>query len=277
MIPLCAVCAAPMKSTGRPADVEVWRCPVCGARRSHPVPQGRELTLRYETEHDEGKWGELFETQIPAELARRADLISKLAVRIGSVLDVGCGDGRFLDAARGQGWTTTGLELALPAARAVKVRRHRVAVAEIAAIDHGAAFEAITFWDVLEHVADPLDALGVASILLAKGGLVAATMPNVVGTSSRFAGRGWPYYDFATYGHMHHLSPTHLKRMMERVGLQTAYVETTGSVDLRSMWRGEEGAPEHLGWLLDKASGVLARIAAPLRRGNTILIVGRKP
>ena len=52
------------------------------------------------------------------------------------LLDVGCGDGRFLDAAAAAGWSTMGLELSYSAASALRNRRSML-VGTLAALRAG--------------------------------------------------------------------------------------------------------------------------------------------
>jgi hypothetical protein len=140
-----------------------------------------------------------------------------------------------------------------------------------------AGLGAITFWDVLEHLPDPSAVVADAAELLVPGGLIAASMPNAHGVEALLAGCAWRYHDVAAYGHLVHLGPAQLAMLMERAGLRVVWTETRGSVDLRDL---ASGLPVSLGgpvtWLLDRASGVLARIAEPMRRGNTLLLVARK-
>jgi SAM-dependent methyltransferase len=194
------------------------------------------------------------------------------------VLDVGCGDGRFLDAMARRGWRTLGSEIALPGARLAS-GRHPALVGELAAVSPRPLLDAITFWDVLEHLPDPSRTVREASRRLRGGGVVAASMPNLRGSASLAMGSKWPYYDFVHYGHLHHLSPRHLERLLRDAGMAAVYRETRGSVDLRDAPEAHGLAPPSRAatWVLDRLSGLVARIAEPLGFGNTIVVLGRKP
>jgi SAM-dependent methyltransferase len=95
------------------------------------------------------------------------------------VLDVGCGTGYFLDAGR-QTWDVWGID---PAAEAVAFCRQRglehVSVGSLDRLGDLAfpQFDAVCFFDVLEHLDDDIAALRAAASLLAPGGLVIATVP----------------------------------------------------------------------------------------------------
>ena len=239
------------------------------------LPSARELARRYEREHETGKWAALFGQADPAERRRRAELLARLrpAHAGDRLLDVGCGDGAFLDEAARGGWRPFGLEISRAAAAGV---RHPVLVGGLEAVARDAALAAVTFWDVLEHVPDPAAMLASAVGRLASGGLVAVTMPNAGGTEARMSGGSWRYHDVAVYGHLLHPRPRHVRMLLEGAGLTTVHVETSGSVDLRDrVPDARRGAVQT--WVLDRLSGVVARVAVPLGWGNTMLLVGRKP
>ena len=278
--PRCVVCGSGDTTRWRtPTDVAIWRCRRCGARVTSPAPSLAHLRERYEEEHRSGKWKRLMEHADGAEIERRARVITGLAPRAdgGTLLDVGFGDGRFLEAAGRLGWKTMGTEIALSAASRA-ARGHRRIVGDLDALREGPIFDAITFFDVLEHLREPANMVHQARARLREGGLIVITMPNVRGTASLLAASHWPYYDFGTFGHIHHLSPRHIRELVRRAGFEAVYEETRGSVDMRDLpamygWP----APSRIGaWVCDKASGALARIAEPLGFGNTLFTVARK-
>lgn len=114
--------------------------------------------------------------------ARREILLALLARWVplgGRLLDVGCGTGFLLGAARND-WDVWGLD---PAAEAVAFCRARglehVMQGTVADLGTGKvpAADAVTFFDVLEHLDDDTGALRGAAANLRDGGLVLATVP----------------------------------------------------------------------------------------------------
>lgn len=256
--------------------VRILECEGCGSRFVHPVPAESELRERYQSEHAAGKWEARFsETSPRTEMVRRARLVTTLSKRRGRILDVGCGDGRFLDAIQEEGWRPVGTEIAASAGRLASPR-HSVLVGDISALRSTALFDAITFWDVLEHLANPRAVLFEARQRLRVGGILVISMPNLAGTASLAMRRRWHYYDLESYGHLHHLTPRHLRMLLRGAGLRPIYSETRGSVDLRDLPRLHLSVqpPEILCRVLDKLSGVLARVAEPLGYGNTQIVAG---
>ena len=95
------------------------------------------------------------------------------------ILDVGCGTGYFLDAAR-KDWEVWGID---PAPEAVEFCRKRgldhVRAGSVADLRDPSLpkFDAVCFFDVLEHLDDDLNALRATASILSPGGLVLATVP----------------------------------------------------------------------------------------------------
>jgi hypothetical protein len=147
----------------------------------------------------------------------------------------------------------------------------------------GERFDLITFWDVLEHLPDPRRELGIAAGLLAPGGTVAATFPNVEGmfpklTHRLFAGRGlWEYPELPA--HLYDFSPATAAALFRARGLEPVSRRTMGVPF--SHYMTTSLAPDVLGggvraqairwslWLLHLAVYPVARLA---RRGNAQFI-----
>ena len=257
-------------------DVPIWRCRRCRARQAHPIPDGSALAERYEEEHAAGKWTALFEgDQSAEELERRMAVCGVPNAATGRLIDVGAGDGRFMDVARSHGWRCVGLEIS-PSAAAVIGDRHAVAVGGLEAIRSGSV-DLVTFWDVLEHVPDPDLLVEEAARVLRPGGVIATSMPNLTGVTPWLSGRDWAYYDFGRFGHIHHLGRRHVEDIFRRAGLVIRHSETLGSTDFRDLPFARARVRERpwFGTILDRVSGVVARAAVPTGRGNTLLVVGQ--
>ncbi|MGH2951621.1 MAG: class I SAM-dependent methyltransferase [Solirubrobacterales bacterium] len=115
-----------------------------------------------------------------------------------TLLDVGCGDGRFVNRANAMGWRASGIDVD---ARAVDGSRRRglpVEAAELGDLVHrtpAPRFDAITMSHVVEHLYDPLEALELSRRLLKPGGVIWIATPNVRGLVHRRFGRDWVALD----------------------------------------------------------------------------------
>ncbi len=275
----CPVCEDSRARAFEPrSGPRVWECRCCRARYLFPLPGDRVLRQRYEAEHAAGKWRERFEQADASEVRRRAELVrAHVEAASPRVLDVGAGDGSFLRAAAAAGLEPFGCEIAAAAASTLPLGASFY-VGSLESLREAPLFDAITFWDVLEHMPEPRATLALARTRLRPGGIIGISMPNLRGTASLALGASWPYYDLETYGHLSHLSARHLRMLLANVGMALAYQETRGTVDLRDVPQlrfGRQVGPLTTR-VLDRMSGLLARITEPLGYGSTIIVLGRR-
>lgn len=96
------------------------------------------------------------------------------------LLEVGCGVGAFLVAARHEGWLAEGVDLSEEALKA-SASVHGIPVLhgtlETVNLTHG-AYAALVCWEVMEHLVQPGRFLARARTLLAPGGLFVCSVPN---------------------------------------------------------------------------------------------------
>lgn len=115
--------------------------------------------------------------------------------RTGRLLDVGCASGLFLLEARQSGWNVTGVE---PNEALCQYARENLngegtvqcTTLEMARLVSG--FDAITLWDVLEHVPDPLTFLQLCRSLLRSHGYIFLNVPDLDSWQARILGPRWP-------------------------------------------------------------------------------------
>ncbi len=96
----------------------------------------------------------------------------------GELLDIGCSTGFFLDIAKERGWNTSGLELGIEEASVAENKGHTIHKHSIDNLDSGKLFDAITMWDVLEHIPDGIDQLIKIKDHLNHKGILFFQIPN---------------------------------------------------------------------------------------------------
>jgi SAM-dependent methyltransferase len=142
-------------------------------------------------------------------------------------LDVGCATGALLAALRDRGWEATGVEICAPAAA---YGRERYGL-DIRACDLASAgfpdasFELVHASHLIEHLNDPAAFLGEAARLLAPGGLLALTTPNVDGFQARLLGARWRS---AIYDHLYLFSARTLTELLASRGFEVERLVTWG-------------------------------------------------
>lgn len=172
--------------------ISVLWCRDCGLGRVKPFPTQEELTRRYSRNP---VYGLSYRNESHGGFPTRIKRLSTLFPQRGRVLDVGSGLGYFLKIARDDGWQVDGIE---PRSAAVKFcyRNFGIEVHEGFLEDFvkkTGVYHAITLWDVLEHVFDPIRFLERCLELLIPGGILVIAIPNASGWPARiFRGR-WRY------------------------------------------------------------------------------------
>ncbi len=96
------------------------------------------------------------------------------------LLEIGCGNGMFLLAAKREGWQARGLEVSAHVAeQACQISECPVHVGGPDDItDEPAAFDVVSGFEVLEHVLDARGVLAAAAAVLAPGGVLTLSVPN---------------------------------------------------------------------------------------------------
>src|SRR2546425_3465207 len=174
-------------------------CPVCGeaSRKAAIEKYGRyellgcdecELQFWEPREMPDARWYEQMyggrdEKLLPLEPGHKYFLADPLAPRGGELLDIGCGTGNFLAAARDEGFGVTGIELDRKAARFAKERvgLQRIfplTISEFASQHADEKFDVVTFFEVLEHQAAPVEFLQKVKACVRPGGVIALSVPN---------------------------------------------------------------------------------------------------
>jgi SAM-dependent methyltransferase len=114
----------------------------------------------------------------------------------GRLLDVGCASGLFLRCAADAGWNVIGVEPSKTLCKeATKTLTGRGEVICSTLQDSGlriSSFDAVTMWDVLEHVRDPIEFMNACGSLLKPGGHLFVNVPDLNSLQARILGARWP-------------------------------------------------------------------------------------
>jgi SAM-dependent methyltransferase len=137
------------------------------------------------------------------------------------LLDVGCASGVFLLKALDAGWQVAGIEpseiLYKEAAERV-AQRGTVLPQILENVDFGTQrFDAITLWDVLEHVVHPLNILQRCHNLLKPGGRIFLNVPDLDSLEARLLATRWP---LLLPEHLNYFNRPSLSLCAKKSGLQ---------------------------------------------------------
>jgi SAM-dependent methyltransferase len=120
---------------------------------------------------------------LPLEPGHKYFLADPAAPRGGKLLDVGCGTGNFLAAARDAGYNVSGTELDRDAARFAKDEVglpyiFSLSILEFVQQHPDKTFDIVTFFEVLEHQASPAAFLEGVRCCVRPRGYIALSVPN---------------------------------------------------------------------------------------------------
>jgi 2-polyprenyl-3-methyl-5-hydroxy-6-metoxy-1,4-benzoquinol methylase len=231
------------------AALEHVACPLCGGRDDEPVRtkdgfaivRCRSCGLVYVNPRlPVGDLVQLYSDQVisPAAYYVRTEATDErsFAARIalierwkkpGRLLDLGCGPGTFSVAARARGWTTIGLDV-----NATSVAHCRARGLEViaGAFPHpelaGQTFDVVAMNDFLEHLTDPIAALRTVRSLVAPGGIVFISTPDVGSTMARVTGGRWLH--LKPNEHIVYFDRTTIARALADSGFRILHVRSIG-------------------------------------------------
>ncbi len=155
---------------------DLSRCHGCGLHFRNPRPTEAAVLRHYAEGLTFDRWQGERDARRPL-WQKRLDLLRRFRPA-GALLDVGTGDGFFLELAGGS-FTVSSTEPSDGGCRYLRARGLPHAQGTLDEIDFGERrFDVITLWHVLEHLHEPARALDRIHRLLAPEGILAVAVPN---------------------------------------------------------------------------------------------------
>ena len=147
-------------------------------------------------------------------------LIKKYISEEGSVLDLGCGMGFFLLEMQKEGYYVQGLDISEYAADiATNKLNTRIFSGDLSDISfEHKQFDIVTFWDVLEHLYNPVKSLKEVSRIIKQNGVLIIETLNISSLTARVLKEKWPLY-FPPY-HLYYYNRKSISRLLEKTGFE---------------------------------------------------------
>jgi SAM-dependent methyltransferase len=250
-------------------------CRACGLVRSDPVLGAEALAKLYAASTFDYA-GEL--DGLRATYGRALARVAELTPDRAGLLDVGTGSGFVLELAHDMGWSDVrGVE---PSADAIGQAspdiRPRIAMDVMrAGLFEAGSFDAVTMFQVLDHMPDPAVLLEECRRVLRPGGVVLAFNHSVTAWSARLLGERSPIIDVE---HTYLYSPRTMHRLFDEAGYEVLSItpaRNTYSLSyLAQLLPLPDGPKARLLERLGRSRAGALRATVPL--GNLCLIARRR-
>lgn len=139
----------------------------------------------------------------------RPEMIKFIPQSASKILDIGCGQGKFANFFVNTERDVWGVEINKDAAEIAKTKLNKVlvgAVEELIDDIPSNYFDVIIFNDVLEHLYDPWNVLGLLKSKLSVNGIIVSSIPNVRYITNLYdlvVKRNWEYKEFGILDSTH--------------------------------------------------------------------------
>jgi 2-polyprenyl-3-methyl-5-hydroxy-6-metoxy-1,4-benzoquinol methylase len=214
---------APDRFHGKQEKYTLVRCTACSLVWQRNPPKPDEMHLYYTEAYHRliSAAGE----NSPHRWRDRKAALAPLK-QSGSLLDLGCSAGSFLESMKGDSWKLSGIEMSAKGARTAEARSGaRVFVGDIPDAPFAAeSFDVITCFDVLEHVYEPRRVLAKVAEWLRPDGIFYVLVPNIDSAEARAFGSYWHGLELPR--HLSHFSPLSLRNLAKSVDLNEVFIET---------------------------------------------------
>lgn len=209
----------------REVEATFVKCNDCGLVYQNPRPAPGEMDQHYPPEYesfldlsDPGQTSWLLRKAINYGSRKRGRFITRHR-HSGRLLDIGCATGFFLNGMRKQGdWELHGVEVNPYAAQIAREKHNlQVRIGTLRESSYSDSyFDAVTMWDVLEHLHDPLANLEEIARILAPDGILIIRVPNLDSWDARIFKHNWAGFDSPR--HLYVFSPRTLDQLLDRAG-----------------------------------------------------------
>ncbi|MHC4892158.1 MAG: class I SAM-dependent methyltransferase [Planctomycetota bacterium] len=204
------------------------RCPGCALVYLDPRPRESELRSIYPPHYysfDEARRTNPFVEYFRGKLEASKTRLFERHVGTGPrrILDVGCGDGRFMESLIAHGdpaWQVSGIDIDEGAIARARSKGLDARLSRLEDLDADAgSYHMVVLFQVLEHVADPRAMVAKVRELLRPGGVFVIETPDVAGWDERWFRSGlWGGYHVPRHWNL--FTPDNLERLLVEEGFQ---------------------------------------------------------
>ena len=197
------------------------RCAACDFEFVWPIPPPEVTEAVYADSYFTGDghgYGDYFARERRANLRKAEARLERLATlgvgRGARLLDIGCADGTVVREGVRRGLDARGVEVSAEALAAMAPEIRARTVSSIAEATRTGAFDAVTFFDVLEHLPTFLEVLRQARDAVRSGGIVGVVVPVIDNVNARLL--PWTWDQYKPPEHLWYFSTRSLRALLEQ-------------------------------------------------------------
>ena len=214
---------APDRMHGRQRLYTLLRCSQCSLVWLENPPPLEEMADHYGADYH--RLVQQAGDSSPRRWQQHAEVLGRYK-QSGTLLDLGCSSGAFLESLKGRPWRLYGVEISTDAAEKARARTGaEVFVGDVEdAPFQPNSFDAITCFDVLEHMHHARQVLVKVREWLKPGGVFYTFLPNIDSAEARIFRSYWCGLELPR--HLYHFTPPSLRKLAESVGLEPICLTT---------------------------------------------------
>lgn len=237
------------------------RCPSCSLVWLQDPPRAEEIPYHYGADYHKSITSSGETDLVKRWRAPRSRVLSM--VKEGTLLDIGCSSGAFLQSLKGDGLKLCGIEISPDEARRAELTSGaKVFVGQILDADFSPeTFDIITCFDVLEHVHQVKQVVTRVREWLKPGGIFYVIAPNIEALEARAFRSYW--YGLELPRHLYHFAPAALSQLFTSFGFEEILLRTLPACYVEQSFR----------YILDNVLLTLGISRTPLAAADSVSIL----
>lgn len=210
-------------------EFTLCRCGDCELQFTNPRPEEEEIGPYYDFKeyYSHGdkvqnftQW--LYQKIRKSSIRRKVGLINRLS-KSGALLDYGCGTGEFLQEAKRQQWTVSGIEPSEKARIQALGKLPTEVLENLSEVSELESYDVVTLFHVLEHIHSLRKTVKKITSHLKSNGYLVIAVPNPESADAKHYGNDWAGYDVPR--HLYHFSEKSMTIFQAQFGLELVRIE----------------------------------------------------
>jgi SAM-dependent methyltransferase len=208
------------------------KCIKCNCFFLSPSPTIQQICDAYNDSYyglNENKFSDCTEKILDFFRFQRARTVMRHIKTPANVLDIGCGNGQFLQMLIKYNYKCYGIEMSpVSVNRSLRIPGINLKLGELCEDDFEESFfDVVTMWHVFEHLHNPKKILTIIQKIIKRGGYVMVSLPNIDSFQSRLFKGKWLHLDPPR--HLFYFGSSDLINIMKTFGFE---IESTNYFSL---------------------------------------------